>query len=202
MPEKSVRWADTNELFYYTSPNHSPISSSSGSPGPMTPPPVQPNVLSLNESLRFKRNLGYELDLSKDPREGNLGAVMSNDSATIPQLAHIRILSSQLPFSVHIGEPKQGMGITMGDLLYRLHLALREKASEAELDKEEPEKKKAILKAFKARCEKLKERNVGTSVQEEKAGPRKIDYLQGRHIFAGFEILPPRDLPTLRLHVR
>ncbi|GAW06730.1 hypothetical protein LENED_008674 [Lentinula edodes] len=71
MSDKSIRWADSNE-FYYASLTNSPTSSSSGSPGPMTPPPTLPDVATIHDMLRFKRNLGFVNDLLQTPEEGTL----------------------------------------------------------------------------------------------------------------------------------
>ncbi|KAF5379571.1 hypothetical protein D9757_009265 [Collybiopsis confluens] len=201
--QKSVRWTDSN-LFYAIPPTQSPVSSSSsGSPGPMTPPPVEPAELRLNELLRFKANLGYNLDLSKDPRRGN---VLSNDvmnsPMTEPGISFVQVAAHRVPFVIRIGN--EGKRITVGDLFYRLHLALRENVPNEVLNRERPEDKKAVMDAFRMRYESLKERNIAESVHEEGEGPRKIDYLRGRRMFAGVEmILSSRgDPPTLRLHVR
>ncbi|KAJ4472971.1 hypothetical protein J3R30DRAFT_3406763 [Lentinula aciculospora] len=201
MPEKTVHWASSNE-FYYASPNNSPTSSSSGSPGPMTPPPGLPGVASIHENLRFKRNLGFINDLLYDPTEGSLDSELLDELATIPPVAHLSVVSSALPFVLHIREPKEGMGITIGDLLRRLHLVLQEKATQ-DLERERPETRKAILEAFDKRCDKLMEHSVALASQEKDAGPRRIDYLQGRSVFAGFSVTSnDSDHLTLRLHVR
>ncbi|KAF5379572.1 hypothetical protein D9757_009266 [Collybiopsis confluens] len=166
---RSVQWSDSN-IFYTTSPNHSPTSSSSGSPGPMTPPPVEPDELRLNEILRFKADLGYVVDLSKDPRhEDVLSSDVLNSPITEPGIPFAEVAAHILPFVIRIS--KEGKNITVGDLFYRLHLALREKVGDEDLDKEKPEDKTAILEAFTKRCESLKERNIADSVREERDGP-------------------------------
>ncbi|KAF9070180.1 hypothetical protein BDP27DRAFT_1324450, partial [Rhodocollybia butyracea] len=92
------------------------------------------------------------------------------------------------------------MGVTVENLLRNLHLALQVQVTAEDLEKETPENQKAILDAFENRCNKLKERSIADSVQEEAAGPKRIDYLRGRSIFAGFEVVA-KEHPTLRLHV-
>jgi hypothetical protein len=116
-------------------------------------------------------------------------------------MSQIDVICSRLPFVIHIREPKEEMGITEGDLLRFLYLALQEKVTDEEFNKEHPDNQKAIQKAFEDRCDRLLERSIPQSVREREFGVRRIDYLRGHHIFAGFDVVP-KEIPTLRLHVR
>ncbi|KAJ3913837.1 hypothetical protein F5877DRAFT_83404 [Lentinula edodes] len=202
MSDKSVRWADSNE-FYYASPTNSPTSSSSGSPGPMTPPPTLPDVATIHDMLRFKRNLGFVNDLLQTLEEGTLDSEYLDQPATEPPVSHISVICSKLPFVLHIREQKEGRGNTIGDLLERLHLLFQEQVRAIDLEREQPETRKGILDTFAKRCEKLMEHSVARASREKEAGPRRIDYLGGQSIFAGFDVVSnDHDHFRLRLHVR
>jgi len=116
-------------------------------------------------------------------------------------MSQIDVVGSKLPLIIHIREPKEGMGLTVGDLLGRLYLALQEKVSKEEMERDRPENREAIQKAFEERCAKELERSIPRSLKEKEAGVRRIDFLRGRSVLAGFDVVP-REVPTLRLHVR
>lgn len=153
------------------------------------------------ESLRYKNNLGFTVDLSQDPGERSITAISLTQAVTAPSKPQIDIVCSKLPLIIHIRESKEGRGILVGDLFLQLHLALQVQVREEELSKEKPENRQAIEEAFEARCSKLLERSIPHSLQEKDSGVRRIDYLRGHNVFAGFDLVP-REVPTLRLHVR
>ncbi|KAE9405030.1 hypothetical protein BT96DRAFT_387764 [Gymnopus androsaceus JB14] len=194
---KTVHWATSNEQFSATP--HSPTSS--GSPEPFTPPPALPGAVTISDSLRFKSSLGFTIDLSREPGEWSLDSSLSHEAATAPPISQVDIVCSKLPLIIHIRETKEEMGLTVGNLLRRLYLALREKMSEEEMERDRPENREAIQKAFEERCDKELEHSIPRSLEEKAVGIRRIDCLRGHCVFAGFDVVL-KEIPTLRLHVR
>ncbi|KAJ3794760.1 hypothetical protein GGU11DRAFT_794863, partial [Lentinula aff. detonsa] len=194
MSAKTVRWSASNGIYPRASPTNSPTSTS---------PPMIPSVTGVSEKLRFKPELDFVNDLLYDPTEGTLDIESLNQPATKPSFSQLFVKSSKLPFTICICEVKEGMGITACVILRQLHVALQEQLTTQQLESIRPEARENILKAFRRRCDNLAEHSVAQAVQQQEAGPRKIDYLEGFSKFAGFEVVPSDygDL-TLRLHVR
>ncbi|KAJ3993352.1 hypothetical protein F5050DRAFT_1537410, partial [Lentinula boryana] len=109
--------------------------------------------------------------------EGTLDSESLDQPATEPSVSDLIVVSSKLPFTIRISEDKGEVGITACALLRQLFMALHEQVATEELESARPEVRENILKAFARRCDNLAEHSVARAVQQQEAGPRKIDYL-------------------------
>ncbi|THU99549.1 hypothetical protein K435DRAFT_490602 [Dendrothele bispora CBS 962.96] len=215
MPPR-VRFVDDtdNQVFRY-SPN-SPTSTSStlsSSPGPVTPPSpltvtlpstsastATKSVLSFHADLRLNPRLACRFDLSVDPRTlpffrtGEHFASIQDEDATIPPTRCLEVWCRWLPSVIDI-TPSTGQYVTVQDVVYGLYDALRTKISDSQYQlctdpKKFPGIRPEVDNAFKARCDKLMERNVGEAEKERRKGRRLVDMLRGQNVFYGLSIDP------------
>ncbi|KAK7441527.1 hypothetical protein VKT23_016517 [Stygiomarasmius scandens] len=204
-----VRFVDPSEnQIYLYSPASPTLSTLSSSPGPVTPSSPHTSLSSsssvtearsFHEALRLNPRLPFRFDLSVDPRTLPLGSseyfsLIQDEDATIPPTVYLELWCRRLPWVIEI-TPATGQHVTVSDVLFGLYDALQARMTDEEYQlSTDPQKfpgvRDDVDRAFKARCDKLMEHNVGSAEEERKKGRRLIDLLRGHNVFYGLLLDP------------
>ncbi|KAF5310764.1 hypothetical protein D9619_007641 [Psilocybe cf. subviscida] len=116
------------------------------------------------------------------------------EPATSPSCASMRVSATRAvqsgrregwpwPIAIH----PQGSSVTLNDVLYSIHTALRARASETEYERLLPDKmdKRAVSAAYEERWRG--ETKAGGEKRKNEVGLRRVDFLRGRTAFVGLE---------------
>ncbi|KAF5344345.1 hypothetical protein D9758_013260 [Tetrapyrgos nigripes] len=198
---------------------YSPTSStSSRSPGPATPPSPHSSlpqssvssplevilVKGFHDALRLNSKDTLKIDLSVDPRtnpsliSSDYFSSIQGEDATIPPTGYVELWSRWLPWVIEI-TPKTGPHVTVYDMLCGLYDALHARMTEEEYHASTdlsrfPGIRDDVDSAFKKRCDKIMEHNVGLAEKERNNGRRRLDLLRGNNIFYGLSVDPNTEV--------
>jgi hypothetical protein len=87
--------------------------------------------------------------------------------------------------------PGSNHNVTVSDILYGLYDALHVRMNEEEVHAStDTGSRDDVNNAFKKRCDKVMEHNVGLAEKERKNGHRRLDMLRGNTVFYGLFIDP------------
>ncbi|TFK39187.1 hypothetical protein BDQ12DRAFT_682316 [Crucibulum laeve] len=119
-------------------------------------------------------------------------------SATVPPLLSLTIRCKYMPWKLIIKPSSGNRYVTVEDVLVKLHELLDRPVTEAEYNREPKDRQRDIAAQYFQRCARSGDEIIIT--KEEAKGVKRIDFLQGRHRFAGLD--NTQEGPHIwRLHV-
>lgn len=112
--------------------------------------------------------------------------------ATQPALRRVQLVSRILPWTIVVENP---MGVTIGDILYRVHASLSKTVAKEEYESVKDGSAQArILQAYKRNCTPT----PGLPSRTREEGLKRIDFLTERTFFSGIQ----KDMEFLNSRVR
>ncbi|KAG8847830.1 hypothetical protein FRB96_001418 [Tulasnella sp. 330] len=112
--------------------------------------------------------------------------------ATQPALQRIQLVSRIHPWTVVVENP---MGVTIGDILYRVHASLNKTVAKEEYEAiKDGEAQARVLRAYKRNCTPT----PGLPPRTREEGLKRIDFLTERTFFSGIQ----KDMEFLNSRVR
>lgn len=114
-----------------------------------------------------------------------------NALATQPALRRVQLVSRYLPWTIVV---ENSAGVTIGDILYKVHTALNKTVAKEEYESVKDERSQAkILQAYKRNCTPT----PGLPTRKREEGLKRIDWLSERTFFSGIQ----KDMTYLNARV-
>jgi hypothetical protein len=206
MPGKHVRFSQTAKSYAPLTPptpalsvGASPLSSSGlrtppsfamGLPGPSPyavpynkPRPTTPRAVRMHAFLQFSQSPILNWDISLHPSTISIPRRALAEPATSPPLGRVTLRSPHMPWSITVTAARDGC-VTVGDVLDTIYSTLRANVSSQEFHALPGTKEqRRVSTAYEQRYRRHSSKGYES---EKRGGLRRVDFLMGHNMFAGF----------------
>ncbi|KAK7041510.1 hypothetical protein VNI00_009380 [Paramarasmius palmivorus] len=213
MPGKHVRFARTRTEYPAPRVPYGASSSAPSSRGPITPPyhsgplpgyavPKQPRPAHIHNLLSYsgRPSLNYDVSLPMSTvttRYSSLSTAALNESAFDPPNASVKLISSLIPWSIHVNA-SNGYFVTVADVLNAIYRTLRTNITQGEYNSlSSRTDRQQVNDAYESRYRRI--RDYQASVEEKRGGVKRVDFLRRRTRFLGLS--PSNSSTTWVLHL-